>query len=156
MLRKVITYKDYNGTDRKEAFYFNLSRAELIEMEMSTDGGMENFLQRIIDTKDNKRLFNLFKELIYKSYGVKSDDGRRFVKSKEISDAFIQTEAYTELLMELMGDDAANKVAEFVKGVMPVDGVSDSEFNKAFSEARSKVDTMQGGEAAPVSFITGE
>ena len=95
-------------------------------MQMSTEGGMEEYLQRIIDTKDNKRLFNLFKELIYKSYGVKSDDGRRFVKSKEISDAFIQTEAYTELLMELMGDDAANKVAEFVKGVMPVDGVSDS------------------------------
>lgn len=142
MLRKVISYKDYNGKERKEAFYFNLSKAEVIEMELSADGGMENFMQSIIDTKDNRRLFNLFKDMIYKSYGIKSEDGRRFVKSKEISDAFVQTEAYTELLMELMGDDAATKVAEFVRGIMPFDGVSDSEFNKAFSTAAAKVDTF--------------
>lgn len=156
MLRKVITYKDYNGTERKEAFYFNLSRAELIEMEMSADGGMENFLQSIIDTKDNKRLFNLFKDMIYRSYGVKSEDGRRFIKSKEISDAFIQTEAYTELLMELMSDDAATKVAEFIKGIMPVDGISDAEFNKAFNDAAAKVDTVTKAEGATVAFMTGE
>lgn len=143
MLRKVITYKDYNGQERKEAFYFNLSKAELIEMEMTTSGGMENFLQTIIDTKENRKLFNLFKDLIAKSYGVKSEDGKRFIKSPEISNAFMQTEAYTELLMELMTDDSATKVAEFVKGIMPTDGLSDNQINQAFVEAAEKVDTYQ-------------
>ena len=111
MLRKVITYTDYNGQTRSEAFYFNLSKAELIEMEMTTNGGMEKFLQSIAETKDNRQLFNLFKNMIEKSYGIKSVDGKRFQKSKEISEAFMQTEAYTALLLELMGDDSANKVA---------------------------------------------
>ncbi len=135
MLRKVIAYTDYNGQPRSETFYFNLSKAELIEMEMTTDGGMEKFLQSIAETKDNRKLFNLFKSMIEKSYGVKSVDGKRFQKSKEISEAFMQTEAYTALLLELMGDDSANKVAEFVKGIMPLDGVSDEEIDKAMKDA---------------------
>lgn len=135
MLRKVITYTDYNGQTRSEAFYFNLSKAELIEMEMTTNGGMEKFLQSIAETKDNRQLFNLFKNMIEKSYGIKSVDGKRFQKSKEISEAFMQTEAYTALLLELMGDDSANKVAEFVKGIMPLDGVSDEEIDKAMKDA---------------------
>lgn len=143
MLRKVIEYTDYNGEKRKEAFYFNLSRAELIEMEMVTKGGMENLLQSIIDTKDNRKLFELFKELITKSYGVKTPDGKRFVKNADLTEAFVQSEAYTELLLELMGDDAAGHVSEFVKGIMPIDGLSDDEVNKAMQEVNLRIDTYQ-------------
>lgn len=140
MLKKYITYTDYNGTKRKEAFYFNLSKAELIELQISTEGGMEAFIQQIIDTHDNRKLFELFKDLIKKSYGEKSADGRRFVKSEEITSSFMQTEAYTELLLELMGDDAATAVAEFIKGVMPLDGIPDSEINAAMAEATKKIE----------------
>lgn len=144
MLRKIITYTDYNGSERKEAFYFNLSKAELLEMQMTAEGGMDGMLQSIIDTKDNAKLFNLFKTLIQKSYGVKSEDGRRFIKTAALTEAFMQSEAYTTLLLELMGDDAANAVAAFVKGIMPLDGVSEAEIDKAFKEATSKVDETYG------------
>lgn len=146
MLKKYITYTDYNGQIRKEAFYFNLSKSELVKMEMVTDGGMESFLQRIIDTKDNKKLFELFEQMIKMSYGVKSEDGRRFIKNPELSEAFTQTEAYTELLLELMGENSTEAVLEFVKGIMPLDGIDtnvvDAEFKKAISdvEANSVVD----------------
>lgn len=140
MLKKFITYKDYNGNERKDPFYFNLSRAELIEMQMTTEGGMDGFLQSIIETKDNRKLFNLFKDMIRMSYGVKSDDGKRFIKSPELSAAFMQSEAYTELLLELMGDNAAQAVADFVKGIMPLDGLSDEEINKAMAEASTKIE----------------
>lgn len=146
MLKKYITYTDYNGQTRKEAFYFNLSKSELVKMEMVTDGGMESFLQRIIDTKDNKKLFELFEQMIKMSYGVKSEDGRRFIKKPELSEAFMQTEAYTELLLELMGENSTEAVLEFIKGIMPLDGIDtnvvDAEFKKAISdvEANSVVD----------------
>jgi len=135
----MITYTDYNGQTRTEAFYFNLSKAELVEMQMTTDGGMDRFLQRIAETKDNRDLFNLFKTMIEKSYGEKTVDGKRFVKSPELSKAFMETEAYTELLLELMGDDSANKVAEFVKGIMPLDGVPEEEIEKVMKEATADV-----------------
>ncbi len=139
MLRKMITYTDYNNKSRTEAFYFNLSKAELVEMEMTTEGGMEAFLQSIAETKDNRELFKLFKTMIEKSYGIKSPDGKRFMKSPEISASFMQTEAYTALLLELMGDDSANKVAEFVRGIMPLEGVSDEEINKIMKDATAQM-----------------
>lgn len=160
MLKKYITYTDFNGRERKEAFYFNISKAELIEMEYTSASGMEDLLQSIIDSKDNIRLFNLFKELIHRSYGVKSEDGRRFIKSKEISDAFMQTEAYTNLLIELMGDNSAQAVADFIKGIMPLDGISSAEVDKAFEQATKKVEEAYPdsvvAETKTVPFMTGE
>ena len=129
-------------------------------MEYTSASGMEDLLQAIIDSKDNIRLFNLFKELIRRSYGVKSEDGRRFIKSKEISDAFIQTEAYTNLLIELMGDNSAQNVADFIKGVMPLEGLSSAEVDKAFEQAAKKVEEAYPesvvAESKTVPFITGE
>lgn len=120
MIKKTITYTDYNGVERKEDFYFNLNKAELMEMEMSTNGGMDAMINKIIVTQDTPSLIKIFKELILKAYGEKSLDGKRFIKSEELSEAFAQTEAYAELFMELATDaDAASK---FVNGIMPVTG----------------------------------
>ena len=119
MLKKTITYTDYNGVERKEDFYFNLSKAEIMEMEMSTAGGLAEMIQRIVDSKDNVAIIKIFKELVLKAYGKKSDDGRRFIKSKEISEEFSQTEAYSIIFMELAMD--ADAAAKFVNGIVPVD-----------------------------------
>lgn len=117
MLKKSITYTDYNGNLRTEDFYFNLSKAELVEMEMQTAGGLQNMLEKIVAEQDNKRITEMFKTLILKAYGEKSPDGKRFVKSPEISAAFEQTEAYVELFMELFTD--ADKAAKFFTGIVP-------------------------------------
>ena len=117
MLAKKITYTDYDGNERTETFYFNLSKAELIEMQLSVDGGMEKELQRMIDTRDVTKLAASFKRVILKAYGEKSPDGKRFVKSPELSEAFMQTEAYSDLFTELMTD--ANKASEFMNSIIP-------------------------------------
>jgi hypothetical protein len=122
MLKKTITYTDYNGTERTENFYFNLSKAELIEMELSTEGGLAEMMKRITEAKDAPAIIRLFKELVLKSYGVKSDDGRRFIKSEELSEGFSQTEAYAQIFMELATDDEA--AAAFINNVMPKDLVN--------------------------------
>ena len=90
-----------------------------MEMELSTSGGFQQYMNRIINTQDSKELIKTFKELILKSYGIKSDDGRRFIKSKELSDEFAQTEAYSELFMELATN--AQAAAEFANGIVPQD-----------------------------------
>ena len=117
MLKKIITYTDYNGVERTEPFYFNLSKAELMEMELGVTGGMTEMLNKIINAKDGPSLMKTFKEMIMKSYGVKSDDGKRLIKSEELSIAFTQTEAYSVLFMELITDDKA--AADFVNGIIP-------------------------------------
>lgn len=119
MLKKTITYEDFNGVERKEDFYFNLSKAEIMEMQFCTVGGLDVMLKKIIDAKDVKSIMDTFKMLILKAYGIKSDDGRRFIKSEEISKEFEQTEAYSILYMELASDD--NAAAEFVNGIIPKD-----------------------------------
>ena len=117
MLKKIITYTDYNGVERTEPFYFNLSKAELMEMELGVTGGMTEMLDKIIAAKDAPSLMKTFKEMIMKSYGVKSDDGKRLIKSEELSIAFTQTDAYSVLFMELITDDKA--AADFVNGIIP-------------------------------------
>ena len=117
MLKKIITYTDYNGVERTEPFYFNLSKAELMEMELGVTGGMTEMLDKIIAAKDAPSLMKTFKEMIMKAYGVKSDDGKRLIKSEELSIAFTQTEAYSVLFMELITDDKA--AADFVNGIIP-------------------------------------
>ena len=117
MLKKTIKYEDYNGVEREENFYFNLSKAELTEMEIGTEGGYADMVQKIVKAMDQPAILRVFKDLILKSYGEKSADGKRFIKSPEISLAFSQTEAYNELFMELMSDtDAAIK---FFNGILP-------------------------------------
>lgn len=117
MLKKTITYTDYNGVERTEDFYFNLTKAELMEMEIGTTGGMADMIKRIIDAKDAPAIIKIFKELVLKAYGEKSADGKRFVKSEEISNGFAQTEAYSQLFMELATD--ADAAAAFVNGIIP-------------------------------------
>lgn len=117
MLKKTITYTDYNEVERTEDFYFNLTKAELMEMEMGAVGGLSGMIEKIVSAKDAPAIIKVFKELVLKAYGEKSADGKRFIKSKEISDAFSQTEAYSQLFMELATDaDAASK---FVNGIAP-------------------------------------
>ena len=119
MLKKTITYTDYNGTERKEDFYFNLSKAEVMEMERSTSGGLAQMINKIIETQDSPAIIKIFKDLILKAYGEKSPDGKRFIKSPELSEAFAQTEAYSNLFMELATD--ADAAAKFVNGITPVE-----------------------------------
>lgn len=119
MLKKTITYTDYNGVSRTEDFYFNLSKAEVMEMEMTTTGGMTEFINRIVAAKDAPAIIQIFKDLILKAYGEKSLDGKHFIKSEEISRAFSQTEAYSQLFMELATD--ADLAAKFVNGILPAD-----------------------------------
>ena len=119
MLKKTITYTDYNGSERTEDFYFNLSKAEVMEMEMSTSGGLAGMIQRIVAAQDAPAIIKIFKELVLKAYGQKSPDGKRFIKSEELSTEFSQTEAYSILFMELSTD--ADAASEFVTGIVPVD-----------------------------------
>lgn len=119
MITKTITYTDYNGTERTEKFHFNLTKAEVMEMELSTDGGLAEMITRIVEAQDAPAIIKIFKDLILKSYGEKSADGRHFVKSPEISTAFSQTEAFSILFMELATD--ADAAAKFVNGIVPSD-----------------------------------
>lgn len=117
MIKKTITYTDYNGTERTEDFYFNLSKAEIMEMELSTTGGLAEMIQNVVNAKDTPAIIKIFKDLIVKAYGVKSPDGKRFMKSDELAAAFVETEAYSELFMELATD--ADAAAKFVNGIVP-------------------------------------
>lgn len=119
MLKKTITYTDYNGNERKEDHYFNLSKAELMEMEMGTSGGLAEMIKRIVDAQDAPAIIKIFKDLILKAYGIKSADGKRFMKSEEISTEFAQTEAYSILFMELATD--AEAASNFINGIVPTD-----------------------------------
>ena len=124
MLKKTITYTDFNGNERTEDFYFNLTKAEVMEMEMSTNGGMAEMIQRIVSAQDAPAIIKIFKDLVLKAYGQKSPDGKRFVKNNELREEFVQTEAYSQLFMELATD--ADAAAKFVNGIMPADLVQQS------------------------------
>ena len=117
MLKKTITYTDYDGLERTEEFRFNLTKAELVDMELTTAGTFSETMKRIIAEKDIIRIAKLFKELLLKSYGVKSDDGKRFIKSQEPSEAFSQTEAYSDLYIELLSNP--EEAAKFFAEVAP-------------------------------------
>lgn len=120
MLKKTITYTDYDGNERTEDFYFNLTKAELMEMNFNTEGGMEKTIKRIVDTKDIKQLIEIFKDIILKAYGEKSDDGKRFIKIRDghkLCEDFAQTEAYSELFMELASNDEL--ASDFINGIIP-------------------------------------
>lgn len=121
MLKKTVTYTDYNGVERTETFYFNLTKAEIAEMEWSVAGGMVEMVQRIIDANDQPALVKIFKGLVLDAYGEKSADGRLFMKEDEngrrLSDKFKQSEAYSQIFMELAAD--ADAAAKFINGIIP-------------------------------------
>ena len=119
MLKKTITYTDYDGVQRTEDFYFNLSKAEITEMELSMEGGMRAYIQKIIAAKSQLALVTLFKEIVMKSYGKKSPDGRLFMKNDAIRAEFEAHPAYSMIYMDLVTDEA--KASAFVNGIMPAD-----------------------------------
>ena len=120
MLKKTITYVDYNGTERTEDFYFNLNKAELVEMQMSEVGGLGEALKRIVAAQDTPALAKAFKDIILRAYGEKSPDGRQFIKNEQLSTAFSQTEAYSNLYIELMSNNGEGFI-NFVNLIMPAD-----------------------------------
>lgn len=134
MFKKVIKYEDFNGQKREETFYFNLSKAELMEMELSTQAGVEEMIKMLIATKDNAKIVQIFKDLILKSYGIKSEDGTRFIKSQELREAFEQSNAYSELFMEILANSDAQ--VAFINGV--ISGVNMPEMKEEDAIAKLK------------------
>lgn len=119
MYVKTIKFVDYDGNNREVTAYFNLNKAEILEMNMNEEGGLEALINRITLTTDTKELMRLFKQVILGSYGEKSADGMRFVKKQELTDAFEQSCAYPELLVELINN--AEEAAKFINNVIPKD-----------------------------------
>ena len=119
MLTKNVTYTDYNGVERTETFYFNLTKAEIMEMEMGTTGGLAEMIKRIVAASDKPAIIKIFKDLVLKAYGVKSADGRRFIKNDEVRADFEQTEAYSIIFMELATN--ADAASAFINGIVPAD-----------------------------------
>lgn len=117
MYVKPITYTDFNGVTRSEKFYFNFTKAELIEMDATEVGGLSQKLNDMVDSKDTVEIFKRMKQIVLAAYGKKSADGRTFEKSAEISKQFEQSEAYSELIMEFISN--ASSFNDFLKGVMP-------------------------------------
>ena len=117
MLKKTITYTDYNNIERTEDFYFNLTEAEIMEMEMSTTGGLAEAIQRVVAAQDAKSIIKIFKDLVLKAYGKKSPDGKRFEKSDDIAKEFEHSPAYSIIFMELATN--ADAAAKFVNGIIP-------------------------------------
>lgn len=137
MLKKEIKYTDYNGVERKETFLFHLTKAELMEMEMGTVGGLTESITNIINSQNTPEIIKIFKEIILKAYGEKSADGKRFIKVDNtgvpLSIGFSQTEAYSELFMELATN--ADEAAKFIQGIMPSDvEISDEQIEKIKTE----------------------
>lgn len=117
MIKRTITYTDYNGNEQTEDFYFDLTAAELTEFQWSTDEGVSVKLENIIKTDKKSEIMKYFKEILLMSVGKKSDDGRRFIKNQDVIDDFVQSPAYNILFMELVND--AKIASDFINGVIP-------------------------------------
>jgi len=119
MISKTLTFNDFNDNEVTDTFWFHMTKPELVDMEVKYKDGFESFIKKIIRTTDRQELINLFKEIIVMAYGVKSDDGLRFIKSEELATEFTQTAAYESLYMEFITQE--NALAEFMVGIMPKD-----------------------------------
>ena len=135
MFKYEIPYVDYNGVERKEMAYFNLSKAELMEMELSTQAGVEEMIRVLIATNDNAKIVQVFKDLILKSYGIKSEDGKRFIKSKELREQFEQSEAYSEFFMKLLQNDDGLQT-KFINGVISGSNVPNMDEKDAIAKLK--------------------
>jgi hypothetical protein len=155
LLKKDITYEDFNGQTATGSFYFHLSKADLVELEMSHKGGLEAWIKRVIESQDGKAIIDQFKKLILASYGKKSDDGQRFIKNQELREEFQSSPAYDVLFMELVTD--AGKAAEFVNGIIPANMTT--QLDKVPQPARTINDvveaerTKEDGPAPPVENV---
>lgn len=134
MIKKTFKFVDYNGNPRTEDHYFHLTQAEVAELELSVDGGLTAMIKRVVEVQNGGQIIKTMKDLILKSYGVKSPDGRQFIKNQEVRDAFVQTEAYSQLFMELATD--AKAASDFFAGVIPA---------KADVEPNSETPALPGG-----------
>jgi hypothetical protein len=136
VLKKTITYEDFNGETVSEDFFFHLSKAELVELELSHQGGLSAALERIVETEDGKSIVAEFKNIIMTAYGKRSDDGKRFIKNQELRDEFESTEAYSVLFMELVTDTGA--AVEFINGVIP-QGMAEEAAKLAGTEKKPEI-----------------
>lgn len=132
MYKKTLTYTDYNGESRTEDFYFNLNKAEIIDMQLSINGGFDSYIKKISAEQDTSKLIKLFKDLILRSYGEKSLDGKRFIKDMEKTIEFTQTEAFSDYYIMLATD--ANEAVAFIKGIFPSSPEFSNELDKIVSE----------------------
>lgn len=137
MYIKKLTYTDFNGVERTEEFCFSLTKAEALEMELTTPGGVVAMLQKIIDEKDIKKMIGFWKQFLLMAYGEKSDDGRYFVKDEKTKQMFTYTQAYSDLFVLFSTDDV--EAAKFVRGILPGD-ISDEDLAKAMKEAGLNAD----------------
>lgn len=117
MYTKTITYTDFDGNERTEKFYFNLTQEELMELDLSTDGGFEQYIQRIISAQNNKELYKQFKSIILMAYGEKSLDGRRFIKNEQLREEFKQTQAFSDMIIEFATEP--DKASAFINQIVP-------------------------------------
>lgn len=117
MFKITKSYTDFNGNERKEDFYFHLTEAEVIKMQLGTTGGLAETIQRLIDLQDGPAILEVFEDLVMKAYGVKSADGREFIKNQQLRDSFAQTQAYSDIYVELATD--ADKASKFINGILP-------------------------------------
>ncbi len=128
MLKKTITFTDYDGNERKEDFYFNLSSAEIMTWEYGVTGGMTKVIEQMVNTQDTGRIMAMFKEIVMMAYGEKSTDGKRFIKTgpdgRRLAEQFIETEAYSVLFLELLSDP--QKFADFIAAIIPAQSTNTS------------------------------
>lgn len=129
MIKKTVKYVNFNGEEVVEDCYFNLSKAEVTEMELTVEGGYIKLLEDVVKSQDKRKILEAFKDLILKSYGVKSEDGRRFIKSEQLSEEFSQTEAFSEVFMDLATN--SKSATAFVEGIIPSAPASQSMVAKA-------------------------
>lgn len=135
MLKITKTYEDWNGMERTEDFYFNLSEAEITELQIGTVGGFAETIEKIINAKEQSGLIKIFKDLVLMSYGEKTADGRHFRKNDEVKNGFVDNPAYSIIFMELVSD--AKKAAEFINGIMPK-SIDKAELQKKTNELMAK------------------
>lgn len=150
MLKRTIKYVDFNDQPQEEIHYFNLTKTELLETDFGFEGGLENTLQKIIETQDRGELVKIFKALILSAYGEKSVDGKRFIKNDQLREEFSQSAAFEQLFTELASDDKA--ASDFVNGILP----KDMEALVNAAEAQKALDATQNARPRTTSEIAEE
>lgn len=154
MFSDTIEYTDFDGNPRKETLYFNISSAEAIDLEMKYPGGYVNKLRRDIDRQDNAEIMQDYKDFIHLSYGIKSDDGRRFIKSPEIYEEFVSTEAYTEFYLKFLGDP--DYALKFIVNTFPTDKTGKSKQELENEIRREQAKKMEESSLSVIDAVVAE